>query len=121
MNWLSPVKIRHLLIGGSRRSALYNDLDSSEPLKIYDRGVDLTERPEERARALVSYRAGDVWSPKIDKVEPLLNVISHFAGCVAGNVTPLSDVRSGRRMVQTLEAADRSLEKGGVVVEIPNG
>ncbi len=118
VNWLSPVKIRHLLIGGSRRSALYNDLDSSEPLKLYDRGVDLAETPEEKARALVSYRAGDVWSPKIDKIEPLRNVISHFARCAETGAVPLSDARSGLRMVQTLEASDRSLEKGGVVVEI---
>ena len=121
VNWLSPVKIRHLLIGGSRRSALYNDLDNSEPLKLYDRGVDVAERPEDRMRMLVSYRAGDVLSPKIDKVEPLRNLISHFVGCIRTGAAPLSDGRSGLRMVQALEAADRSLEKGGVFVEIPDG
>lgn len=119
VNWLSPVKIRHLLIGGSRRSALYNDLDQSEPLKLYDRGVDGLEGPEARRRVFVSYRAGDVLSPKIDKVEPLRNVIAHFCDCVRTGTTPLSDGRSGIRMVQALEAADRSLEKGGVFVEIP--
>lgn len=121
VNWLSPVKIRHLLIGGSRRSALYNDLDNSEPLKLYDRGVDVAERPEDRMRMLVSYRAGDVLSPKIDKVEPLRNLISHFVSCIRTGVAPLSDGRSGLRMVEALEAADRSLEKGGVFVEIPDG
>ena len=120
VNWLSPVKIRHLLIGGSRKSALYNDLDGSEPLKLYDRGVELADGPEERARRLVSYRAGDVVSPKVDRVEPLRNLIEHFAMCAETGATPLSDGRSGLRLVRALEAADRSLEKGGVFVDIPD-
>ncbi len=120
VNWLSPVKIRHLLIGGSRRSALYNDLDTSEPVKLYDRGVDMAEGAEGRRQVFVSYRAGDVLSPKIEKVEPLRNLIKHFASCAETGSTPLSDGWSGLRMVQALEAADRSLEKGGVFVEIPD-
>jgi predicted dehydrogenase len=119
VNWLSPVKIRHLLIGGSRRSVLYNDLDQSEPLKLYDRGVDVAESPEDKRRVFVSYRAGDVVSPKIEKVEPLRNLVTHFCDCIETGIPPLSDGRSGRRMVQVLEAADLSLEKGGIFVDIP--
>ena len=120
VNWLSPVKIRHLLIGGSRRSALYNDLDNSEPVKLYDRGVDILESPEDRRRRLVSYRAGDVVSPKIPKAEPLRNLIEHFAFCIETHSIPISDGQSGVKVVQVLEAADRSIEKGGVFVEIPD-
>jgi predicted dehydrogenase len=121
VNWLSPVKIRHLLVGGSRRSVLYNDLDASEPVKVYDRGVDVTDDPDGRRRALISYRSGDVVSPNVDKSEPLQNMIKHFAGCIADGSSPVSDATQGLRVVQILEAADRSLAKGGTYVEIAKG
>lgn len=121
VNWLSPVKIRHFLVGGSRRSLLYNDLDASEPIKLYDRGIDVSEDPEGRRAALISYRSGDVLSPNIDKSEPLQNMISHFAECVATGATPISGPEQALRVVSILEAADESLAKGGAYVEVRHG
>jgi predicted dehydrogenase len=118
VNWQSPVKIRHFLVGGTRRSALYNNLDQSEPLKLYDRGVDLVEGPEDRRRILVSYRSGDVLSPKIDKVEPLQNVMAEFSSCIREGRKPLSDGWSGLQLVRVLEAADRSLAANSASVEV---
>lgn len=118
VNWLSPVKIRHLLVGGSRRSVLYNDLDASEPIKVYDRGVDVSDDEEGRREALISYRSGDVVSPNVDKSEPLQNMITHFAECAATGAVPLSGPQQGLRVVRILEAADLSLAKGGSYVEI---
>lgn len=118
VNWLSPVKIRHFLVGGSRRSVLYNDLDASEPVKLYDRGIDVSEDPEGRRAALISYRSGDVLSPNIDKSEPLQNMISHFASCVETGSRPISGPEQALRVVSILEAADLSLAKGGSYVEV---
>lgn len=118
VNWLSPVKIRHVLVGGSRRSALYNDLDLSEPVKVYDRGIDLDDDADRQRSARISYRSGDVVSPNVDKSEPLQNMINHFAECVATGRRPLSDADQGLRVVKILEAADLSLAKGGSYVEL---
>jgi len=121
VSWLSPVKIRHLLVGGSRRSALYNDLDQSEPLKIYDRGVDVAFDAEDKRQMLISYRSGDVLSPRVGREEPLRNVITHFVECIATGATPLSGGKEGLSLVRVLEAADASLDKGGVFVEVAHG
>ncbi len=118
VNWLSPVKIRHFLIGGTRRSVLYNDLDRSEPVKVYDRGVDIKEDPVGRRQMMVSYRSGDVVSPRVDSGEPLLAMIEHFAACVEDGAVPISGAEQGRRMVEILEAADRSLELGGRRIDL---
>jgi predicted dehydrogenase len=118
VNWQSPVKIRHFLVGGTRRSALYDNLDQSEPLKLYDRGVDVDESPEDRRRILISYRSGDVWSPRIDKVEPLQNVLAEFSSCIREGRTPLSGGRSGLELVRVLEAADRSLAENSASIEV---
>ncbi len=121
VNWLSPVKIRHFLVGGSRRSALYDELDPSERLKIYDRGVDSTPDPESRRRILVSYRSGDVVAPALEPVEPLRAMVEHFADSVARGAAPLSDGEQGLRVVRILAAADRSLAAGGAAVTLDAG
>ena len=121
VNWLSPVKIRHLLVGGSRRSVLYNDLDVSEPIKVYDRGIDRADDPEGRRAALISYRSGDVVSPNVDKAEPLMNMMNHFASCIELGTPPISGAEQGLRVVRILEAADLSLAKGGTYVDIAHG
>jgi predicted dehydrogenase len=118
VNWLSPVKIRHFLVGGNRRSVLYNDLDLSEPIKVYDRGIDLSQDPEGRREVLISYRSGDVLCPTVDKSEPILNLIEHFADCVERGAQPISSGQQALRIVRVLEAADTSLSKGGAYVEV---
>jgi predicted dehydrogenase len=113
VNWLSPVKVRHLIIGGSKKGLVYNDLDPSEPIKIYDRGITVAQHPEARRGILIGYRMGDVWSPRLEKEEPLQNVVRHFAACVQQGVPPLTDGLAGVRVVRILDLAQRSIKAQG--------
>jgi predicted dehydrogenase len=119
VNWLSPVKIRHFLVGGTRRSALYNELDPSERLKIYDRGVDSTPDRESKRQIAVSYRSGDVVAPRLDPMEPLRAMVEHFAECVHDGKTPISDGEQGLRIVRILAASEESLARRGASIELP--
>ena len=120
VNWLSPVKIRQMIFAGSRKSVIFNELNSTEPVKVYDRGIEFDEagmRDEQRQRMLINYRAGDCWSPCIEPSEALQNAVSHFANCIRTGATPISDGMLGLRIVQLLEMANRSLRaQGGRVV-----
>ena len=118
VNWLSPVKVRHFLIGGQRRSVLYNELDISERVKVYDRGIDVSEDPEGRRQTLISYRSGDVLAPRLDSAEPLGFLVSHFAECIEKGTEPISGVEQGVRIVRVLEAATRSLAQGGTRIDL---
>src|SRR5262245_32124319 len=95
VNWLSPVKIRHFIVGGSRKSIVYDDLDPAEKLKVYDRGINFNSEIESRRGVLVSYRTGDVWSPHIPQVEPLARMVSHFAECIRENEQPVTNGEAG--------------------------
>ncbi len=111
-SWVSPVKIRHMLIGGDRKMVIYDDLNANEPVKIYDSGV-VARTDEERNRLMFEYRAGDVYSPKVVPREALANLVSDFAAAVGSGKPPLSDGRFGADAVRILEAAQRSVESGG--------
>jgi len=113
VNWLSPVKVRHFIIGGSKRSLVYNDLDPMEPIKVYDRGIEIAPTPEARHGVLISYRTGDIWSPCINRVEPLRSMVGHFAECIQKGTRPITDGEAGLRIVQILEAAQRSIKAQG--------
>jgi len=121
VNWLSPVKIRQMIFAGSRKSLIFNELNATEPIKIYDRGIDLGEGPDDRRKFLVNYRSGDVWSPHIEPGEPLQAVVCHFAECIREEKSPLSDGWLGLRVVQLLEAATRSLRAQGGRIVLSNG
>ena len=120
VNWLSPVKIRQMIFAGSRKGLIFNELNTTEPIKVYDRGIELGEGPEGaegRHKLLVGYRSGDVWSPHVEPSEALQGMVTHFAECIRDGATPLSDGRMGLRVVQQLEAANRSIRaQGGRVV-----
>jgi len=117
VNWLSPVKVRQMIFAGSRKSLIFNEMNTAEPIKIYDRGIELGESPEDRRKLLVNYRSGDVWSPHVDHGEALQGVVSHFAECIRTNQSPISDGRLGLRVVRLLESATRSIRaQGGRVV-----
>lgn len=118
VNWLSPVKVRHFLVGGSRRSVLYNELDISERVKVYDRGIDVSKDSEGIRQVLISYRSGDVLSPRLDATEPLLNLVEHFADCIENGAAPISGGEQGLRIVRILEAAQESLSYGGKRMDI---
>jgi predicted dehydrogenase len=113
VNWLSPVKVRHLIVGGSRKSIVYNDLEPAEKVKVYDRGVTVNSDPEARRGVLINYRTGDVWSPHIDQSEPLQNVVRHFADCITQGRQPTTGAEAGLRIVRILEAAQRSIKAQG--------
>jgi predicted dehydrogenase len=121
VNWLSPVKIRQMIFAGSRKSLIFNELNTSEPIKIYNRSVELGEGPDDRRKLMVSYRSGDVWSPHIESGEPLQAVVRHFAECIRDEKPPLSDGSLGLRVVRLLEAATRSLRAQGGRVVLSNG
>jgi predicted dehydrogenase len=112
VNWLSPVKIRQMLIGGSRRMLVYDDVEPSEKVRIYDRGIDVASR-ESVHRTLVDYRMGDMWAPKVELREALAVECEHFIACVRGASGPITGGEVGLRIVRLLEAAHRSLAEGG--------
>jgi predicted dehydrogenase len=117
VNWLSPVKVRQMIFAGSRKSLIFNELNATEPIKLYDRGIELGTTAEDRQKLLVSYRTGDVWSPHVEAGEALQGVVKHFAECIRQGTIPLSDGRMGLRVVRLLEAATRSIKaQGGRVV-----
>jgi predicted dehydrogenase len=118
VNWLTPVKVRHTLIGGSEKMILYDDLEPSEKVKIYDRGVTVSQSPEAVYEMLVSYRSGDMWAPRLDATEALLTEALHFIDCVNNGTKPETDGQAGLRLIRIVEAAERSLRDRGKLVEI---
>ncbi len=119
VNWLAPAKIRQTLIGGSRKMIIYNDLEPSEKIKVYDRGVDLemlAGAQEQQAR--MSYRLGDVWSPQLAVREALLTEIEHFVDCITSGTRPITGGDSGLGVVEMLEAASMSLQQRGAPIEL---
>jgi len=121
VNWLSPVKVRQMIFAGTRKSLILNELNTVEPVKIYDRGIDVTEPLEQRRRLMVSYRSGDILSPQIESGEALQSAVTHFAECIRDGTTPVSDGRLGLRVVRMLESATRSIRAQGGRVVIENG
>lgn len=117
VNWLAPVKVRQTLIGGSKRMIVYDDLQPSEKVKVYDRGVSLDEAAN-GVDMRVSYRSGDMWAPQIAVKEALLVELEHFVDCIANGAAPMTSGESGLRVVETLECATVSLQQRGHPVEI---
>jgi predicted dehydrogenase len=115
VNWLSPVKIRTTLIGGKDKMLVWNDLEADEKIKVYDKGVQISSG-QSVYDLLVSYRSGDVWSPKIEQTEALKVELEYFIDCIANDRTPSNDGEAGLRVVRLLEAADRSLKEKGKLV-----
>jgi len=115
VNWLSPVKVRSTLIGGERRMLVWNDLEADEKIKVYDKGVNVGKR-EQVYELLLSYRSGDIWVPHVAGVEALQSELDYFLDCVADNKKPINDGKAGLRVVKLLEAASRSLARGGELV-----
>jgi predicted dehydrogenase len=117
VNWLSPVKVRTTLIGGKDKMLVWNDLEPDEKIRVYDKGVDLSNG-QGVYDLLVSYRSGDVWSPKVDGTEALKRELEYFIDCITNNRTPSNDGHAGLRIVRLLEAADRSLNERGRIVPL---
>jgi predicted dehydrogenase len=124
VNWLSPTKVRTTMIGGSKRTLVWDDLNPVQRIALYDRGVDLETADEldadDRRQATISYRAGDMVAPALTEKEALQSMMNEFAECIRTGRTPLTDGRSGLRVLDVLEAASRSLEYHGAVVPLRN-
>jgi predicted dehydrogenase len=116
VNWLAPVKLRSVLIGGSERMVVYDDLEPSEKVRVYAKGVTLNGDRQARTQALVDYRLGDMWAPHIDKTEPLEHACRDFLRAVDDGRPPLTDGHMGLEVVRILAAAERSMESGGARV-----
>src|SRR5690606_19041714 len=113
VNWLSPTKIRQFVVGGSRRTLVWDDLNPMQRIAIFDRGVDVACKPEdlaERRAATVSYRMGDITVPALQEREALTGVVTEFAAAIRENRAPLTDGRAGLRVLNVLHAFDRSLQ-----------
>ncbi|HSU33590.1 MAG TPA: Gfo/Idh/MocA family oxidoreductase [Bryobacteraceae bacterium] len=113
VNWLSPVKVRKTLIGGSRQMIVYDDTVNSEKVKVYDRGITVKNGPESLYKSLVSYRSGDMYCPQIEMTEALRVEAEHFAECIEEGKTPVTDGFAGLRVVSVLEAATQSMKDRG--------
>jgi len=115
VNWLSPVKVRTTLVGGDKQMLMWNDLESDEKIKIYDRGVHMNTR-EGVYDLLVSYRSGDMWAPQVENTEALKVELAYFSQCILEDKTPLNDGYAGLRIVKMLQAANQSLQSRGAQV-----
>jgi predicted dehydrogenase len=111
-SWTSPVKIRTMLIGGDKKMLLFNDLEPTEKIRIYDTGYD-HKTDEEKQRIMVDYRAGDVFLPKVDSREALFGMASDFISSIKENKTPVSDFESGLSVIKILEASQQSIKQKG--------
>jgi predicted dehydrogenase len=115
VNCLSPVKVRTTLIGGKDKMLVWNDLEADEKIKVYDKGVQITNG-ESVYDLLVSYRSGDVWAPKCDQTEALKVELEYFVDCIMNDRTPINDGAAGLRVVKLLDAADQSLRERGRLI-----
>ena len=118
VNWLAPVKIRRTLVGGDQKMIVYDDLEPSEKVKLYDKGVTIRNRQEGIYRMLVNYRTGDVWAPRLETAEALRVAAEHFLNCLQHGQQPLTNGQVGLRVVRLLEAANQSLTQRGRPIEI---
>lgn len=120
VNWLAPVKLRSTLIGGSKKMIVYDDLEPSEKIKVYNKGITLHDSAADRYQMRVGYRAGDMWAPHLELAEALQTEVRHFADCIANNKASMTDGHAGLSVVKILEAATRSMEAKGRPVELNN-
>jgi len=117
VNWLSPVKIRTTLIGGEKKMLVWNDLEADEKIKVYDKGAQMNSG-QGIYDLLVSYRAGDMWAPRVEQTEALKVELNYFIDCIVRDRTPVNDGVAGSRVVRILEAADQSLKERGRAIAL---
>ena len=118
VSWLAPVKVRQILVGGSKKMITYDDLEPSEKIKIYDKGVSFTDDPKQIQEMRVGYRTGDMWAPKLAVTEALRVEGEHFVDCIAHGKVPETDGRLGVRVVELIEAATSSMRGKGETMYI---
>ncbi len=119
VNWLAPVKVRRTLLGGSSKMIVYDDLEPSEKIKVYDRGILVTPNSSESVyQMLVDYRMGDMWAPRLETTEALKVEIAHFVECLEQGRKPMTDGQAGLDVVRILEAGTQSMREHGRPLEL---
>lgn len=118
VNWMAPVKVRQILVGGSKKMIVYDDMQASEKVKVYDSGVSFTSDPQQIYQMRVGYRTGDMWAPKLDGTEALRAEGEHFVKCIETGQSPITDGQLGLRVVELIEAANSSMRGKGETVYI---
>ncbi|WP_038008626.1 Gfo/Idh/MocA family protein [Terrimonas ferruginea] len=116
-SWTSPVKVRSTLIGGDKKMIVYNDLEPSEKVRVYDTGYNM-KTEEDRKHIMVDYRTGDVYIPKLSGQEALAGVANDFIQSILGQVEPLANARLGLQVVQILEASQESIRQNGKEIKL---
>jgi len=117
VNWTSPVKIRRIIIAGKKKMLVYDDMENSEKIKVYDSSIQMNSI-EDIHSALVQYRTGDMYSPKIEQTEALAEGVNEFIGAITENRVPLTGGDEGLEVVRILEATDKSIKNKGTYVEL---
>lgn len=117
-SWLSPMKVRSVTISGDKKMATWNDVESDEKIRVYDKGIMVREGEAGRMKALVSYRTGDMMSPAIDNTEALAKLIDDFAYCISTGEEIRINAESGLSVVRTLTAIERSASAGGSLITL---
>lgn len=120
VNWLAPVKVRKTMVGGSSKMIVYDDVEPSEKIKIYDKGVNVSSA-EDMYRMMINYRSGDMMAPQLDNTEALKAEIKEFAAAIHENRRPLTDGEAGLRVVRILQSATQSMKSRGQLVELSAG
>jgi predicted dehydrogenase len=118
VSWVSPVKIRQTLIGGSNKMILYDDNQPSEKIKVYDKGVEMFPTKEDLYHMKVQYRIGDMYAPKVEDLEALALETKHFVECINNGTMPVTGGLAGLEVVKILEASKKSLAGNGVPVDL---
>lgn len=121
VSWLAPRKVRQMVVVGSKRMVQYDDTASDEPIRVYDRGMDMDLEggaPQSFGEYQLTYRSGEVVIPRIDAHEPLALELADFAHCIRTGATPRSNSALGLEIVSVIEAADISLRRNGAPIEV---
>ena len=116
VSWLSPIKIRRMIFIGTKKMLVYDDIESTEKIKIYDKGVSFIHDPKQYLHLRVGYRSGDVVAPDIPIEEGLFGMAKEFVTCIATGKQPITDGRAGLRVVRCLEKATASVRTGGKTI-----
>lgn len=119
VNWLAPRKVRQIIIGGERKMLVFDDMESNEKLKVYDKGITVEQGDREAVyQSLFHYRVGDMWAPRLDPTEALLKECRYLGDCIRNDETPLNSGEAGLQVVRILEASNKSMHAGGKLVAV---
>lgn len=119
VSWLDPRKRRVMTVVGSNKMAVYDDIEPIEKIRVYDTGIHAATEASSFGEFLYSYRYGDIYSPRIKESEPLKAEIHSFVDSIVTGSTPKTDGWNGLRVVEVIEAADKSLRDNGGHIPIP--